>query len=156
MKYLNIWTKAGLAVAGGGAIAASMFGLPAVGQQSPPGGPLILGTTGQLFNRGVGAHVPVKAVCTAGDQGSVFVSLNERSGKSIAQGSGYQNFNCTGGIQSIVVDVLAGSNQYGGSSSSAPFVKGTAYGQASLNDCAPQFYCNQTGTDDENVQLSNK
>ena len=154
--HLNIWTKAGLAVAGGGVIAGSMFGLPAVGVSSPPGGPLILTTSGQLFDKGVGAYVHLQAVCTANDQGQVFVTLNERAGKSIAQGSGYQAFTCTGGIQPIVVTVLAGNNGFPGSSGSAPFVKGTAYGQATLNDCSQQYYCNLTGQDNENVQLSNK
>src|SRR5579859_7083990 len=100
--HLNIWMKAGLAVAGAGAIAASTFGLPAVGQVSPSSSTIIMGNTAQLFDKGVGANVPVQAVCTAGDQGSVSVTLNERVGKSIAQGSGYVNFNCTGGIESFV------------------------------------------------------
>ncbi len=145
----NLWTKVGLALAGGGAMAGGLAGLPAVGQQSPPSSTIIMAPTGTIFDRGVAADVPVSFVCGAGDQGQVSVSLNERSGNGIAQGSAYLMVACTGAIQTVTVRVFAGG-PYGGASK--PFVNGTAYGQSSLYD----YFIGLTGTDNHNVRLSKK
>lgn len=146
---LNLLTKVGLALAGGGAIAGGLAGLPAVGQQSPPSSTIIMAPTGTIVDRGIAADVPVSFVCLAGDQGQVSVTLTERAGNGIAQGSGYQSVFCTGAIQTVTVRVMAGT-LFGGSGK--PFVNGTAYGQSSLYDS----FFGQTGTDNHNVRLSKK
>ena len=144
---------AGLALAAGVGGGATLAGQVAVGQTSPSSTPIVLSHSGSLFDRGVGVKVKVTVACGAGDQGSVIVSLNERSGRSIASGTGYNNFNCTGQIETMTVAVLAGS---GGPfpSSSAPFVKGTAFGQASLQDCNPNNFQCTFGDTSHNVKVT--
>jgi len=123
----------------------------AVGQTSPSSTPIILGHSGSLFDRGVGVKVTVMVACAPGDQGYVNVTLTERSGRSIAQGNGSNGFNCTGQIETMTVKVIAGSSgPFPGSW--APFVKGTAYGQAVLQDCNPYYQCN-AGTTAHNVTV---
>jgi len=138
------WILAGLALAAGAA-GATLAGQVAVGQTSPSSTPIILSHSGTLFDRGVGVKVTVMVACAPGDQGFVNVTLTERSGRRIAQGSGSNSFNCTGQIETMTVRVIAGSSgPFPGSW--APFVKGTAYGQAGLQDCSPYYVCDSGDT----------
>jgi len=149
---IRAFGRAGLALVAGGAVAVTMAGLPAVGQESPPSTTIIMAKMATLFDRGVGATIKIRATCNSGDQGQVGVTLSERSGRKITQGSGYQTFNCTGGIETVTVTVVVGNGgPYGGSA--APFVVGTAYGQSYMEDCSPNYFCNQTGESNHNVKL---
>jgi hypothetical protein len=128
-------------LASGGAIAATAFGLPAVGQSSPPSSPIILGNTGKIIDKGAAAVVTVRVVCFAGDPAGAQVALNERSGNGIAQGVNSEDFNCTGAIQTLHITVPAASK---------PFKRGTAFGQSVLVD----FATFQTSFANRNVKLS--
>jgi hypothetical protein len=135
------WMTAGLALVGGGAAAALIPILPAVGQSSPPSSPIILANTGQIVAKGAAAVVGVQVACAAGDQAQVQVTLTEKSGSGLANGTAYQTVACNGQIEQLSMTVVA----FG----SKPFGVGTAYGQSSLFD----FFNGTSGSDNHNVTL---
>jgi len=65
-------------------------------------------------------------VCQPGDYVDLSISLTERSGHAIASGTGDQDFNCTGQIETVTVPVVA---------TNKPFAAGKAFAQASFFDC---------------------
>ena len=131
----NKWLTAALALGAALGIAGTVGVLPAVGAKSPPSSPIVLGPTAHIIVRGAAAKPFVYVVCQPGDFVEVVVSLTERSGNGIAAGTGFaDSFNCTGQIEKITVPVTA---------TGKPFVKGTAFGQATLEDCG-QFFCGDT------------
>jgi hypothetical protein len=137
------WLTAGLALLVGGGIAAAMPGLAAVGQSSPPSSPVVLQNTAQIVNRGAAALASVLVVCQPGDSTSLTVSLSEKSGNGIAEGSAFQSqLACTGEIETLIVPITP---------TNKPFVKGTALGQASFTDCTYQCV---SGSDARSVTLS--
>jgi hypothetical protein len=137
------WLISALALGAACGLAGTVGMLPAVGQSSPPSSPVILGGTARIIDRGAVAKPFAYVVCQPGDFASLTISLSERSGGGIASGTGFGDpINCTGQIQTITVPVPA---------SGKPFVKGTAFGQATLFDCGFNF-CGQA-TNSHNVKL---
>ena len=130
----NRWLTAALAIGAALGIAGTVGVLPAVGQSSPPSSPIILGGTAHIIARGAAVKPYAYVVCQPGDFAQVEISITEKSGNGIASGTGYvDSFNCTGQIEKLTVAVTAFGK---------PFVKGTAFGQATLLDCG-QFNCGQ-------------
>jgi hypothetical protein len=130
----NRWVVGALALLVGGGIATAVGVLPALGQSSPPSSPVIMGSTAQIVARGAGANPFAYVACTPGFIASLTISLSEKSGKGIASGSGSTDVNCNGEIQTITIPVAA---------TGKPFVKGSAFGEASLFSCTPSS-CGQT------------
>jgi hypothetical protein len=134
-----------LALVAGAGLVGSLGILPAVGDTSTPSTPVILGDTAQIINRGAAALASALVVCDRGDFASLSIALTERSGGGIAAGSGFADVNCTGQIQTVTMPITAFGK---------PFVKGTAFGQASLFSCGIDI-CGES-TDTGNVKLFRK
>ena len=122
-------TLAGLAIAGGAAIAAAGSAAPALGFFSPP---LLLqihvNTPATLVAKGAGANVTVQIQCAGAQTATVSVSLAERSGSQVANGSGSTLVGCTNQNQTILVPVTASSGKV--------FKKGTAIANGVISACA--------------------
>ena len=121
----NRWFSV-LALVAGAGLVGGLGIMPAVGDTSTPSSSVILGGTAQIVNRGAAALPFALVVCDPGDFASLAISLTERSGGGIAAGAGFADVNCTGQIQTVTIPVTANGK---------PFVKGTAFGQASLFSC---------------------
>ncbi len=130
----NRWVVGAMALVVGGGIATAVGVLPALGQSSPPSSPVILGPTAQIVAKGAGAYPFAYVACTPGSYASLTISLSEKSGKGIASGSGSTDVTCNGEIETITVPVSA---------TGKPFVKGSAFGEATFFSCGPIF-CGQT------------
>ena len=118
-----------------------------------------LQSPGYLRSRGAAVQVNVTVVCNTRRTATVAgastparatltVNLTERSGHGIAVGSGRASmrsgdFRCDGGSHTIVVSVLA-------SPGSKVFVKGSAFGQATLKVCHPSC---RSVTDSRSIRL---
>jgi len=99
-------TLAGLAIAGGAAIAAVGSAAPALGFFSPP---LLLqihvNSPGTLVAKGAGVDLALQIECAGARTASLDVSLTERSGSQIASGFGSAQVGCTN--QTVLVHVIA-------------------------------------------------
>lgn len=124
---------AGLAVAGGAAVAIAATATPALAFFSPPlllqAQPLSPAT---LVAKGAGADVTVQVECAGTASAFVGVSLTERVSGKIASGGGSAQVGCTGQTQNIVIRVTA-------SPGGKPFAKGTAIADTFINGCTSQF-----------------
>ena len=120
---------AGLAIAGGAAIAAVGPAAPALGFFSPP---LLLqihvNTPATLIAKGAGANVTVQIQCAGAQTATVNVSLTERSGSQIASGSGSTLVGCTNQNQTVLVHVTAQPGRV--------FKKGTGIADGFISACA--------------------
>jgi len=131
----NRWLNSALALGAALGIAGTVGVLPAVGQSSPPSSPIKLGTTAHIIAKGAAAKPYALVVCQPGDFAQLSISLSEKSGHGIASGTGYvDTIPCSGQIQTISIPVAAFGK---------PFVKGVAFGQATLFDCG-RFTCGET------------
>jgi hypothetical protein len=123
---------AGLAIAGGAAIAAVAPAAPALGFFSPP---LLLeiqaNSPATLVAKGAGADVTLQIQCAGARTAFVDVSLTERSGSQIASGFGSAQVGCTN--QTVLVHVIAQPGRV--------FKKGTAIADAFISGCSsrPRF-----------------
>lgn len=122
---------AGLAIAGGGVVAALLGpARPAVGQSSQPIQEEIqVNSPATLVARGAGAYVPVTANCSGPlvVSGNVSVTLSERAASAV----GSAKVDCTGTNQTVQVLV---TTQVG-----KALKKGTAIATATLNVCTTDF-----------------
>lgn len=115
-----------------------------------------LGDTATLVAKGAAVLVPVEVTCSAGElpppppfpfppfppfPSSVSVQLTQRSGNSIAQGTGGTNVVCDGTTQTVNVQLIA---------QGAPFKNGTALATASVFACDPICH---TATDTEEIRI---
>jgi hypothetical protein len=120
---------AAVAVAGGAAIAAVGPSAPAVAFFSPP---LLLEiqvvSPATLAAKGAGANVTLKIVCAGASTASVFVTLTERVGKTIASGFGSAQVGCTNGTQTILVEVIAQPGK--------AYAKGSAIADGNISACS--------------------
>lgn len=135
------WVRIAIAISLGAALA-TLPALPAVGQQAPA--TVELGDTATLAARGAGLLVTVTVTCPAdSDFADLFVSVSQRRGGRVANGSGFvTNIDCTGEPQEITVPVQA----FG-----AAFRQGVAFATAELFACGPEF-C-QSVTDTEEITI---
>ena len=127
-------TLAGLAIAGGAAIAAVGCAAPALGFFSPP---LLLqihvNRRPRWWPREPVPTSTVQIQCAGAQTATVSVSLTERSGSEVATGSGSALVGCTNHNQTILVPVTASSGKV--------FRKGTAIANGVISACAtkPKF-----------------
>ena len=123
---------AGLAIAGGAAIAAVAPAAPALGFFSPP---LLLqiqaNSPATLVAKGAGVDVTLQIQCAGARTAFVDLSLTERSGSQIASGFGSAQIACTN--QAVLVHVIAQPGRV--------FKKGTAIADAFISGCSskPRF-----------------
>jgi hypothetical protein len=138
------WIRIAVAITLGAALAATLPALPAVSQQSPPPPMVEIADTATLAARGAAVLVTVTVTCPAdSDFAQLFVSVSQRRGSRVANGSGFiSDFTCTGEPQEITVPVLA----FG-----ASFRQGVAFATAELFVCGP-FFC-ESVTDAEEITI---
>jgi hypothetical protein len=124
MKFRS---KVAAVVMCGAGLALAVPMLPAVGLNSTPVAALRLQSSGTFADGGAVAFATALVACPAGDQPGLSITLTEKSGHAIAQGSGSPPaLVCTGGIQTVKVAITPENK---------PFVAGTAFGQADFFDC---------------------
>jgi len=135
------WIRIAISITLGAALA-TLPAFPAVGQQAPA--TVEIGDTATLAARGAGLQVTVTVTCPAdSDFADLFVSVSQRRGSRVANGSGFVgNIDCTGEPQEITVPVIA----FG-----AAFRQGVAFATAELFVCGPEF-C-QSVTDAEEITI---
>ena len=107
------------------------LGLPAmaaVGQSSPSSSPVVLGKSAPIRYGGAVVLPYAYVACAPGDFGYLSISLTEKVGTKVTSGSGYDQFQCTGQVETVRVPVTPPSG-------SPAFVVGRAFGQAQFNDC---------------------
>jgi hypothetical protein len=96
-----------------------------------------------LVSRGAAVDVTLEVTCNATGSAFVFVSVTQKSGSGVAQGSGSTQVGCTGSGERVVVRVLANAGK--------TFKQGTAVVSAEI------FGCNNvtcgSETDSEVIQL---
>lgn len=117
---------AGLAVAAGAVMAFAMPAGAAVSlqSQSPPTAQVKLGKTASLQANGAAVFTAVNVVCAPGSYASLEVRVAQAVRNTIASGEAHREIQpCTGRPQKLQVAVTP---------TQRPFVKGTAFGQASL------------------------
>jgi hypothetical protein len=102
----------------------------------------------RLVGGGAAVDVPLEVTCNARPgTAEVFVTVTQRVGKGIAQGSGFTNVGCTGSGQDVVVRVRATA---GGKA----FQRGSnAVGDAQLFGCSQNFSICGTETDSEVIRI---
>ncbi len=146
----KVWGRVSVvaaAIAGGAAIAVIVPASPAVGFFSPP---LLLeihiNSPGTLVAKGAGVNVPVTIECAGARTADVSVSLTERVGSAIAQGSGFITVGCTNGNQNVVVPVTANPGK--------AFKKGSAIAHGFISACTPTFSVCGTEQDQRTIQIA--
>jgi hypothetical protein len=132
---------AGLAVAGGAAVAITSTASPALAFFSPP---LLLQAQAMspatLVAKGAGVDVTVQVECAGSDDASVSVTLTEKVGGKVASGGAGTPVSCTGQNQNLVIRVTA---QSGGKA----FTKGSAIADTFITGCTRNFsFCGQDET----------
>ena len=115
---------------------------------------LDIGDSGTLIAKGAGVIVPVTVECQAGTVPfppfpfpggpGLSVTVTQRSGNRIAQGSGGAPVVCDGTPQTVNVQITP---------SQAPFKHGTALVTASMTQCDPFTFTCHTATDTEEITL---
>ncbi|GGQ68360.1 hypothetical protein [Couchioplanes azureus] len=93
-------------------------------------------TSATVVARGSAVDVNVTVVCPAGASGYLYLSVTQRSGGGVAQGSGSTSITCTGAPQAVTVRAVA---QPGGEF----FRPGEAIISGALSVCG-QFECQYT------------
>lgn len=147
---LRLRTKvaaAALAVVAGGMLALFVSGGPAVAFFS---GGLFLDVQVQspaaLVARGAAVDVPLEVTCNARPgTSSVFVTVTQKAGSGVAQGSGSTSVGCTGSGQQILVRVQA--------SGAKTFKQGTAVATADIFGCTQNFSVCGDETDSEVITI---
>jgi hypothetical protein len=128
-------TAAALAMGGGFAVLSPSSS--AVAYSSPP---LFLDVSVQspatLVAHGAAISVPVIVTCNSTDA-QVNLQVTEKVGKKTASGTTYANVGCTGGHETVLLTVAAGSQ----SNSNVAFAKGSAYAVANVFGCTANYVC---------------
>jgi hypothetical protein len=98
-----------------------------------------------LVARGAAVDVPLEITCNAAGQAFVQVTVTQRSGSGVAQGTGSTTVGCTGSGQRIVVRVFATS---GGKT----FKQGTAVVTAQIFGCRQDVCGSETDSETITIQ----
>jgi hypothetical protein len=138
---------AGLAIAGGAAVAAMAPASPALGFFSPP---LLLeihvNSPAMLVAKGASADVNLQIECAGARTAFVSVSLTERAGSEIATGFGSTQIGCTNANQIVHVLVTAQSGK--------AFKKGTAVANGFIDACTPNSRVCGSEQDQRTIDLA--
>lgn len=115
MKKFSGGKAIAVAAVAGGAILASIAPVMAdVAAQSPSTAVVRVESPAKLKAWGAVAEVKVTYACQPGTQNYLNVSLTQSVFGSIAQGSAYkENLNCTGGFETITMNVTASDKAFG-------------------------------------------
>jgi hypothetical protein len=97
-----------------------------------------------LVSRGAAVDVPLEVTCNASSDAFVQVTVTQRAGSGVAQGTAFDSVGCTGSGEQIRVRVQATS---GGKT----FKQGTAVASAEVFGCRPNI-CG-TETDSETITI---
>jgi hypothetical protein len=130
--HRSAWGRILIAIVLGGALAAAIPVLPAVGQDSPPHPVVDIGA-GRLVAKGAAVDLPVTYTCGPGDLvfGYLYVELTQRTQQGrLAQGYGFtEDIVCDGTPHTVIIRVTP-DVYFGGSA----FKSGTALATATLVD----------------------
>lgn len=145
-RYLRGKTAlAGLAIAGGAALAAVGSAAPALGFFSPPLTlQLHIASPAALVAKGAGVDVPVQVQCAGAKTASLNISLTERAGSLIASGNASTQIACTDQTVTVLVTAAPGK----------AFKKGTAIANGDLSACTPRNRVCGSQTDQETISIS--
>jgi hypothetical protein len=100
-----------------------------------------------LVARGAAVDVPLEVTCNARPgTSSVSVTVTQKSGSGVAQGSGFTSVGCTGSGQQIRVRVQPGG-------AGKAFKQGTAVASAELFGCSQNFSVCGTETDSQTISI---
>ena len=101
----------------------------------------------RLVAGGASLDVPLEITCNARPgTAEVSVTVTQRVGKGVAQGSGFTGVGCTGSGQNVVVRVRATA---GGKA----FIRGRGVGDAVVFGCSNNFSICGSETDSEEIQI---
>jgi hypothetical protein len=121
-----------------------------------PSGPAVAFSSGGLFldvqvespaqvvARGAAVDVTLEVTCNS-PEAFVQVTVTQRSGSGVAQGSGSESVGCTGSGQQVVIRVQTFGAKV--------FKQGTAVASASIFGCTANFSTCGSETDSEVIQL---
>jgi hypothetical protein len=136
-----------VAIVAGGVLALFVSGGPAVAFFS---GGLFLDvqveSPASLVARGAAVDVPLEVTCNASPDASVSVTVTQRAGSGVAQGTGFTSVGCTGSGQQIRVRVQATN---GGKT----FKQGTAVASAEIFGCTRDFSVCGSETDSQTIDI---
>lgn len=105
-----------------------------------------VGSPATLVARGAAVNVPLEVTCNAAPgTASVRVTVTQRSGSGVAQGTAFDNVGCTGSGQQVVVRVQA--------TGAKVFKQGTAVAGAEVFGCTANFSTCGSETDSEVVTI---
>ncbi len=100
----------------------------------------------RLVARGAAVDVPLEVTCSQGTAfASVRVTVTQRSGSGVAQGTAFENVGCTGSGQQVVVRVQA--------TGAKVFKQGPAVASAEVFGCTPNFSTCGSETDSQAVAI---
>lgn len=131
---------AAAAVAIAGATAAAVF-IPASPAVAFSSGGLALDikiqSPAHLVAKGAALALPVEYTCSGTSNASLNVSVTEKVGSGVAEGSGFlDTLNCTGEIQTATITIPT--------SSAKAFIKGTSFANAEIFGCSS--FCGEQST----------
>jgi hypothetical protein len=99
-----------------------------------------------LVARGAAVDVPLEVTCNARPgTASVRVTVTQRSGSGVAQGTAFENVGCTGSGQQITVRVQA--------TGAKTFRQGIAVASAEIFGCTADFSTCGSETDSETIDI---
>ncbi|MEO6703765.1 MAG: hypothetical protein ABI140_10040 [Jatrophihabitantaceae bacterium] len=135
---IKLGTTAAALAAGGGFAVLSPSSQAAAFYSPPLFLDVTVGSPANLVARGAAVSVPITVTCNADGGAYLSVQVSEKVGKKIATGQTNTNVACSGGHETLLVTVPAGSGQ--------AFAKGSAYGSAYISGCkfiSTNYTCGQ-------------
>jgi hypothetical protein len=100
----------------------------------------------RLVARGAAVDVPLEVTCNAAPgTASVRVTVSQKSGSGVAQGTAFENVGCTGSGQQVTVRVQASGGK--------TFKQGTAVASAEVFGCTANFSTCGSETDSEVIAI---
>ena len=103
-----------------------------------------VGSPARLVARGAAVDVPLEVTCNATGTAFVSVSVTQKSGSGVAQGSGSTQVGCTGSGQQVTVRVQA--------SGAKTFKQGPAVASAEIFGCRPNICGSETDSETITIQ----
>jgi hypothetical protein len=97
----------------------------------------------RLVARGAAVDVTLEVTCSGTSTADVFVSVSQKAGSGVAQGSGFASVGCTGSGQQVIVRVQASGGK--------TFKQGTAVASAEIFGCGTRVCGSET--DSEAIQI---
>jgi hypothetical protein len=97
----------------------------------------------RLVARGAAVDVPLEVTCSGTSTVDVYVSVSQKAGSGVAQGTGFASVGCTGSGQQVVVRVQASGGK--------TFKQGTAVASAEVFGCGRRVCGSET--DSEAIQI---